>query len=643
MGTPVVALCGKVWVPSRAPEKFPVCPECKEIWESMKPRRRRPGTAPSDRTATSRSSRPSDSRTHSGLAGARGVGYGAAAARVADRGAHRLLRRARRATSSPSRRPAPARRRSRCRSPPSCSAAGSSTGSSSWRRPSTSSSSGPRRRRGPASRSTRRTPRARARRRRTSSASRSPTPASRSTRWRMRIRTERFKTLVILDEVHHAGDALSWGEAVREAFEPATRRLALTGTPFRSDINPIPFVTYAPGADGVPRSVADFTYGYGHALADHVVRPVLFMAYSGDLALADPRRRRGGRPARRADDQGPHRPGAAHRARPGGGVDAVGARGRRPAADRGTPPRPRRRRAGDRHRPGLRPGLRRAAEEDQRRGADGRAVRREGGVEEDRRVHRLRGPLDGGRADGVRGRRRPAARGRRLRDHDRDAALLRPGRRPIRAGPRPRRDRLGVPAVGAASARASRPRWRSSATTCSAAGSPTSPTSSPPSRTCSTGPTPTSVPPTSCEGTWQALGSQARFDRVVFDGGEFGHAGEVHVGSEEEMDFLGIPGLLEPDQMRELLHHRQRSRRTTAAPRRPTERAGVAPTSSWRSCAASSTAWSPPGTTAPARPTASPTPPCARSSAARPPRSRTPSSSTPGSTASASGRRGRTG
>jgi hypothetical protein len=37
------------------------------------------------------------------------------------------------------------------------------------------------------------------------------------------------------------------------------------------------------------------------------------------------------------------------------------------------------------------------------------------------------------------------------------------------------------------------------------------------------------------------------------------------VGSEEEMDFLGIPGLLEPDQVRELLHHRQRSRRTAAA------------------------------------------------------------------------------
>mgnify|MGYP001598379647 CR=1 FL=1 len=35
MGTPVVALCGKVWVPSRDPERFPVCPECKEIWDSL--------------------------------------------------------------------------------------------------------------------------------------------------------------------------------------------------------------------------------------------------------------------------------------------------------------------------------------------------------------------------------------------------------------------------------------------------------------------------------------------------------------------------------------------------------------------------------------------------------------------------------
>ncbi|HEY3975772.1 MAG TPA: DUF3039 domain-containing protein [Streptosporangiaceae bacterium] len=35
LGTAVVAICGKVWVPSRDPKKFPVCPECKEIYESM--------------------------------------------------------------------------------------------------------------------------------------------------------------------------------------------------------------------------------------------------------------------------------------------------------------------------------------------------------------------------------------------------------------------------------------------------------------------------------------------------------------------------------------------------------------------------------------------------------------------------------
>ncbi len=37
MGTPVVALCGKVWVPSRDPKKYPVCPECKEAWEGLRP------------------------------------------------------------------------------------------------------------------------------------------------------------------------------------------------------------------------------------------------------------------------------------------------------------------------------------------------------------------------------------------------------------------------------------------------------------------------------------------------------------------------------------------------------------------------------------------------------------------------------
>jgi hypothetical protein len=37
MGTPVVALCGKVWVPGRDPQSFPVCPKCKEIHSKLKP------------------------------------------------------------------------------------------------------------------------------------------------------------------------------------------------------------------------------------------------------------------------------------------------------------------------------------------------------------------------------------------------------------------------------------------------------------------------------------------------------------------------------------------------------------------------------------------------------------------------------
>lgn len=98
-----------------------------------------------------------------------------------------------------------------------------------------------------------------------------------------RNRCEQRKTLVVLDEIHHAGDSRSWGEACLEAFEPATRRLSLTGTPFRSDTNPIPFVGYAEGNDGVRRSVADYTYGYGTALHDGVVRPVIFLSYSGNM------------------------------------------------------------------------------------------------------------------------------------------------------------------------------------------------------------------------------------------------------------------------------------------------------------------------------------------------------------------------
>ena len=97
-----------------------------------------------------------------------------------------------------------------------------------------------------------------------------------------RARTQAKRTLVILDEIHHAGDSLSWGDAVVEAFSPAARRLCLTGTPFRTNPNErIPFVRYEESGVGELLSDADYTYGYGEALADGVVRPVVFAAYSG--------------------------------------------------------------------------------------------------------------------------------------------------------------------------------------------------------------------------------------------------------------------------------------------------------------------------------------------------------------------------
>jgi superfamily II DNA or RNA helicase len=59
------------------------------------------------------------------------------------------------------------------------------------------------------------------------------------------------------------------------------------------------------------------------------------------------------------------------------------------------------------------------------------------------------------------------------------------------------------------------------------------------------------------EPAFQALNASAHFDRVLYDGGEFGTAAAA--GSAEEEDFLGLPGLLEPDQVRTLLTKRQQS------------------------------------------------------------------------------------
>lgn len=90
------------------------------------------------------------------------------------------------------------------------------------------------------------------------------------------------RTLVILDEVHHCGEdgRSAWGRALRVAFEGLDygRRLLLSGTPFRSTGDEIPFVRYENDI-----AVPDYRYDYPAALTDGVCRPVEFLAYDGEM------------------------------------------------------------------------------------------------------------------------------------------------------------------------------------------------------------------------------------------------------------------------------------------------------------------------------------------------------------------------
>lgn len=90
-------------------------------------------------------------------------------------------------------------------------------------------------------------------------------------------------SLVVLDEVHHGGDDLAWGTAIRDAFGPASRRLLLSGTIRRTDRKPVPFVTY----DEKGNFVYSYKYDYGEALQDHVVRPIEFLALDGEVRWRD--------------------------------------------------------------------------------------------------------------------------------------------------------------------------------------------------------------------------------------------------------------------------------------------------------------------------------------------------------------------
>jgi len=376
----------------------------------------------------------------------------------------------------------------------------------------------------------------------------------------MRIRTERFKTLVILDEVHHAGDALSWGDGIREAFEPAARRLALTGTPFRSDANPIPFVTYAPGGDGIPRSVADYTYGYAEALRDHVVRPVLFMAYSGQMTwrtragdeiaahLGEPLTKDLTSQALRTalDPQGSWIPSVLEAA------DKRLSEVRRHVPDAGALVIATDQDSARSYAKTLRSitgepatvvlsdekaaskKIQKFAESDSRWMVAVRMVSE--GVDVPRLAVGVYAtttstPLFFAQAVG---------RFVRARTRGETASVFLPSV-PMLLGFASElevaRDHvLGKKVQDEDDIFAAEDALMAQANQSESASDQ------------------------EALGPWEALGSEARFDRVLFDGGEFGHAGEVHVGSEEEMDFLGIPGLLDPDQMRDLLQQRQAER-----------------------------------------------------------------------------------
>lgn len=88
---------------------------------------------------------------------------------------------------------------------------------------------------------------------------------------------ENNRVLVILDELHHAGDMLPWGSAIQDAFINAYLVLGLSGTPFRGDNNTIPFVVYDESGIAVP----DFIYGYSAAIMDKVCRKLMFPSLDG--------------------------------------------------------------------------------------------------------------------------------------------------------------------------------------------------------------------------------------------------------------------------------------------------------------------------------------------------------------------------
>jgi superfamily II DNA or RNA helicase len=389
-----------------------------------------------------------------------------------------------------------------------------------------------------------------------------------------RQRTQNRRTLVIFDEIHHAGDALSWGEAVQEAFEVARRRLGLTGTPFRSDANPIPFVTYVDEPGGGKRSASDYVYGYGPALEDGVVRPVIFLAYSGEMRW----RTRAGDEITATLGTPMTKDQIAHAWRTA--LDPAGEWVSRVLE------------AADKRLTEVRRGM---------PDAGGLVI---AGDHEDARAYAalLRGltgkrpvvvlsddPAASKKISGFAASEERWMVAVRMVSEGVDIPRLAVGvyatsvstalffaqavGRFVRARQRGETASVFLPSIPlllsyAAELEAERDHVLRSATD-----------SSPEEDELAEAQRQRDTPDVFDEPAFQALNASAHFDRVLYDGGEFGTA--TAAGSPEEEDFLGLPGLLEPDQVRSLLSKRQQSqlaaRSRSARPASPTPAAPARP------------------------------------------------------------------
>jgi superfamily II DNA or RNA helicase len=77
----------------------------------------------------------------------------------------------------------------------------------------------------------------------------------------------------VFDELHHASDDNTWGDATERLGKISMRTLGMTGTCFRGDQRRITFVKY----DANDKAIADYTYSYRQSVTDHVCRKVVFL------------------------------------------------------------------------------------------------------------------------------------------------------------------------------------------------------------------------------------------------------------------------------------------------------------------------------------------------------------------------------